>query len=671
MDSPQPIPPPAGEEPPLPDETPGVVARVWQFFIGKPRDLRDKSIFHQLSLVPFLAWVGLGADGLSSSAYGPPEAYIALGDHTYLSIALALATAFTVLVISAAYSRIIEAFPHGGGGYVVASKLLGPNAGLISGCALLVDYVLTVTTSITAAGEAIFSFVPISWQPWRLWFDAFCVIGMTTLNIRGVKDSIIPLVPVFLMFLATHLLLILMGIGAHAPELPQTAMHVAHGFKAGYHTLGAVGMLMLFARAYSLGGGTYTGIEAVSNGLPIMREPRVHTGQRTMLYMATSLAFTAGGLHVCYLLVHIVPVEGKTLNAVLLEYVFGNSPVGQVGQVLGLFSEGLLLVVAAQAGFIDGPRVLANMATDAWAPRRFAVLSERLTAQNGIVLMGGASLAALFYTRGNVGSLVVMYSINVFVTFSLSMLAMFLHSLKLRSTGRWKRKTALFLGGFILCATILVVTSLEKFAEGGWITLSITLVLVVLFKTIKRHYTSVAQKLDQLTQEIVNLPLGSADRATREFDGKLPTAVILVGGYNGLGIHTVLNLFRAFGDHFKNLVFISAGTIDSGAFKGEEEMEALQKNVETQLEQYLTLARRIGVAARARSVIGTDPVDDLEGLCRELMREYSKVTFVAGQVIFRKERWFHGFLHNQTAYLLQKRLQWAGFTMVILPVRVR
>src|SRR2546425_4577506 len=125
--------------------------------LGGPRDVQDPGVFHKVSLAAFLAWVGLGADGLSSSAYGPEEAFRALGSHTYLAVALAGATALTVFVISYAYSRIIEHFPFGGGGYVVASRLLGPRLGVVSGSALLVDYVLTISVSIAAAADATFS----------------------------------------------------------------------------------------------------------------------------------------------------------------------------------------------------------------------------------------------------------------------------------------------------------------------------------------------------------------------------------------------------------------------------------------------------------------------------------------------------------------------------------
>src|SRR6188472_2777316 len=147
---------------------------------GPPKDIKDPHAFHKLSLIALLAWVGLGADGLSSSAYGPDEAYRALGEHTGLAFFLALAMAATVFIISYGYSRIIEQFPSGGGGYVVASKLLHPRVGVASGAALLVDYVLTITISIASGADAIFSFLPPAWAPYKLAF-AFAGVGLLTI----------------------------------------------------------------------------------------------------------------------------------------------------------------------------------------------------------------------------------------------------------------------------------------------------------------------------------------------------------------------------------------------------------------------------------------------------------------------------------------------------------
>ena len=654
-------------------DPPTLARRIRRVLVGGPRDLQDRSVFHRLALIPFLAWVGLGADGLSSSAYGPEEAFKQLGRHTYLAVALALLMATTVLLISAAYRRIIEEFPSGGGGYVVATKLLGERAGLVSGSALLVDYVLTITISIAAAGDALFSFFP-DWQAAKWPTEVVLVLLLTVLNLRGVKESVLTLMPVFLLFLVTHVLVIGGGIVGHLPELEATAASVTTGFRDGAATLGVGGMLLLFLRAYSLGGGTYTGIEAVSNGLPIMREPRVETGKRTMIYMGASLAFTASGLLVCYLLWHLVPVEGKTMNAVLVERLAGGLPLGHAFVGATLFSEAMLLVVAAQAGFVDGPRVLSNMAVDSWVPHRFAALSDRLTTQNGIFLMGAAAMAALFYTQGNVGHLVVMYSINVFLTFSLSMFAMFRFWLRhRRSRPQARRRLLLFGAALVLCVTILAVTVVEKFLQGGWVTVTITLVVVALCLLIRRHYQASAVRVDRLYRELGDLPV-SAPRANAKGllpDPGRPTAVILVESYGGVGIHTMLNVFRAFPGHFTNVVFASVGVVDSGEFKGENAVEHLGERTAEMLERYRALAAGMGIAAATRMKVGTEVVAAAEELCLEIAREFPHATFFTGKMIFQRPRWWHRLLHNETALAIQERLQWAGKTMVTVPIRVR
>ena len=645
-------------------------SRLKTALFGKARDLHDRRIFHTISLIPFLAWVGLGADGLSSSAYGPEEAFKTLGAHKYLAVGLALLMASTVLIISAAYRRIIEAFPHGGGGYVVATKLLGRPVGLVSGCALLVDYVLTITVSIAAAGDVIFSFLPVGMAGAKLPVEIGLIVMLTTMNIRGVRESAIALAPIFLTFVVTHAVVIVGGLLARAPEMAETARGLSSGFHSGLGTLGLGGMALLFVHAYSLGGGTYTGIEAVSNGLPIMREPRARTAKRTMVYMAVSLAFTATGLLLCYLLWQVEPVSGKTLNAVLVEKMTEHLPFGNVLAIVTLFSEGVLLVVAAQAGFIDGPRVLGNMAVDDWMPRRFAALSERLTTGNGISLMGAASLAALIYTGGDVGKLVVMYSINVFLTFSLSMFGMMRTTWQQRrALSGWASQLGLFVVGFLLCATILVITVIEKFREGGWLTLLVTAAVVGLCFLIQRHYHNVRARLAELYDGLRCADDGHL-AARPIVNPRLPTAAILVPSYGAVGIHTVLNVFRAFPNHFRNLVFISVGVIDSGGFKGAGCVEELERETEDMLKKYESLATSLEIPSTHRFAVGTESVAEAEALCVRVMAEFPQVTFFGGKVIFAKERWFQRFLHNETAAAIQRRLYWLGATMVILPAKV-
>jgi amino acid transporter len=638
--------------------------------VGKPLDVQEPSLFHKLSLIPILAWIGLGADGLSSSAYGPEEAFRTIGSHTYLAIFLAIATAFTVFIISYAYSRIIEHFPHGGGGYIVASHTIGRSVGLVSGSALLVDYMLTITVSVASCGDAIFSFIPLQYHGLKLSFVVLLIILLVVLNIRGVKESISILAPIFAAFVLTHIILIGYGLITHTPHVAPLAREIRGNLGQDIGAIGFVGITAIFLRAFSLGGGTYTGIEAVSNGMQIMREPRVETGKRTMVYMAVSLAVTAAGLLFCYYLFGIHPEEGRTLNSILADSIFSTWPGGGAISLITIFSEGALLLVAAQAGFVDGPRVMSNMAIDSWLPRRFASLSERLTMQNGVVLMGTAALALLLYTHGSVGALIVMYSINVFVTFSLSQVGMILFYVRNRKKEtKWVQHLPVHAVGFLVCVTILAVTVYEKFLEGGWITLLITSAVVGICYLVRHHYgttRSAVKSLETTLSEIPSLSPYNND----PLDRNEPTAVLLVSGFNGFGLHTLLSIIRSFPSLYKNFLFVSVAEIDSGTFKGAEAIDALKESVKHDLEKYVKLTRKHGFPADYRTDIGTDVVEAATSLCEKVAEEFPRATVFTGKLVFQRENLFHKFLHNETAFAIQSRLQWMGITTVILPIRV-
>jgi len=637
--------------------------------IGGPKDVDDPKIFHKISLVALMAWIGLGADGLSSSSYGPDEAFRTLGTHTYLLVFIALATALTVFIISYAYSRIIEHFPHGGGGYIVATHTLGEKAGVISGAALLVDYILTITVSIVSCGDALFSFLPLHYHVYKIPLCALLILVLILLNLRGVKESVTFLAPIFVVFFLTHIIMIGYGILSHTGQFVPVAVEVRNSLKTDIAAIGMWGVLAIFMRAYSMGAGTYTGIEAVSNGLQVMREPRVKTGKRTMALMATSLAFTAGGLLVCYMLLRVQPMAGKTMNAVLAESLFGTWPLGSVLALVTLASEGALLFVAAQTGFIDGPRVMANMAIDSWFPHRFAALSDRLSMQNGVLLMGIASMALLFYTKGSITMLVIMYSINVFLTFSLSETGMIRYFITHRKREKdWKKHLPVHITGLILCLTILCIAVYEKFLHGGWLTLVITFVLVVLCYRIRNHYETVKKGSRELDEMLLDLPTSGA-KNVEPLNPKEMTAVVLVNEYNGFGVHTLLSVIRNFPKLYKNFIFISVAVVDSGSFKGVQEVDSLKNSVEESLKKYVDIARRFGFPADYRMDVGTEVIETASLLCQEVAKEYPRSTVFASKLIFTRESIFHRFLHNETPFALQQRLQWLGITTVVLPIR--
>jgi amino acid transporter len=657
-----------------------LLTRVKSFVLGGAKDFRDPTIFHKLTLVAFFAWVGLGADGLSSANYGPEESFLSLGIHGYLGIFVAIATAVTIFVVASSYSQIVELFPSGGGGYLVASKLLSPTLGMISGSALLIDYVLTISLSVASGADAIFSFLPLGMLRFKLVLAVLGVLVLMLMNLRGVRESVMPLVPIFLLFLLTHTFAIVYTLVTHAPAVGDVVRNTAADARAATAQLGTFGVFILVLRAYSMGAGTYTGIEAVSNGLPILREPRVQTAKRTMRYMAASLAFMAAGLMIGYLLFKVQHVTGKTLNAVLMERITsGWGAGGQAFVLVTLIAEAILLFVAAQTGFLDGPRVLANMSLDRWLPSQFSLLSERLVIKNGILIMGGAAIIVMIASRGSVKFLVVLYAINVFITFCLSQAGMVRHWWQERKTvPAWRKKILINGFGLLLTGFILISQIVLKFQEGGWITLLVTGSLAVVALTIKRFYLSTGKRLarlDHLMTAVADAETAAPPDPKRKiapkFDPRGKTAVILVSGFNGTGLHTLLSVKRVFGEAFRNWYFMQAGIIDADRFKGVEGMERLRAHVEGGLERYVKFLKSEGLYAQGFSAVGTDVSDEICDLARTIYEKNPNAVFFGGQIVFPEDSFLSRLLFNHTTFAVQRRLHQLGIPFLVMPVRVQ
>ncbi|MHB9154957.1 MAG: hypothetical protein ACYC5N_04590 [Endomicrobiales bacterium] len=370
-----------------------------------------------------------------------------------------------------------------------------------------------------------------------------------------------------------------------------TAAAVAADAHRTYAHLGLTGMLLLFLRAYSMGAGTYTGIEAVSNGVSAFREPKVETARRTMLYMMVSLAVVVCGVMLLYVLLGVRPRSGKTLNAVL----FG-------------------------------------------------------------------------------------YSINVFITFVLSQLGMVRHWHGVRSTEpAWARKMAVNGVGLMLSVTILVSVVVIKFHEGGWITLSVTAALIGIVAGIKNHYRRVARllrALDDLSRVDIMLQLSGDARPSREdgaepeFDPKAHTAVILVNGFNGLGLHTLCNVLKMFKGVFRNFVFVQVGIVDVDAFKSAEDIERLRAGIRTDVNRYVDLMRSRGYYAQGVELAGVDVVDEVIKAVPGLQERYPSSVFFGGQLVFPESLFFHRWLHNYTVFALQKRFYHYAIPLMLVPVRL-
>lgn len=648
---------------------------IFKKFIEERRDKIKKRKNNSLLTSTFLAWVGLGADGLSSACYGPSEAFLTLGEYTHLGLYLAIATSITVFIIAIAYNQVIELFPSGSGGYRVATQLLGPNAGLISGTALLVDYVLTISISISAGIDTLFSILPPEIQIYKLTTQIILIILLIIKNLRGIKEPMIVLLSIFVGFFITHTILIIYGMVAHSEELTKLIPNTIKETEKLSKNIGWIFPISLLLKAYSLGGSTYTGIEAISNNINIINEPRVKIGKRTMLYMAASLSLIAGGIIIIYLLWQAKPIKYKTLNAVIFTNIINELSlepiISEIIIILLLILESGLLILAANTGFLGGPTVLANMAVDSWVPRQFRNLSGRLVTQNGVLIMGLGALCISLWTKGDISVLIVLYSINVFITFSLSLLGICKYWWSSRYDElRWKSQLLLSIIGFTVTAGILIVTIIEKLTEGGWLTILITGILIMLFMLVKRHYEYIRKQLKQIDILYAPKPYWGEDLPEPVINSEHPTAIFLIGKNRGLGMYALKWINEIFTGHFKNFIFLSVGEVDAESYGGKGALRSLKYQIENSLRYYVNYCHSKGFAAKAYAAYGTDVESELEKLVIKIVEIYPNAVCLSSKLIFENENWLTSWLHNHTALAMQRRLHLRTIQMIVLPIKI-
>jgi hypothetical protein len=392
-----------------------------------------------------------------------------------------------------------------------------------------------------------------------------------------------------------------------------------------------------------------------------------------MLYMALSLAFTAGGIIMLYYLWEAQPVEGRTLNAVVFGSILASFDwepwSAHATLVVVLALEAGLLFVAANTGFLGGPAVLSNMAADSWVPHKFRYLSTRLVTENGILILGLAALGVLLGTGGSVTLLVVLYSISVFLTFAISLFGLCRFWTLRRGAPRWLARLALSATGFVVCAGIFGMLLAERFAEGGWVAVLILAAIVAVCVAIRRHYDWTKAEIRKVDQAFADLPFGSV-ATPPAIDSAAPTACFLVGSSKGGGMHSLLRVLRMFPDHFKNFVFVNARTVDSRSYGGREAMAVMRTEANTTLAFFVNYCNSHGFAAKSYLAFGTDPIEEFDRLCGRVAAEFPNTVFFTSRLVLEHENWFIRQLHNQAPMVLQRRLHLQGLQMMVLPMKL-
>lgn len=616
-----------------------------RFVIGRPL-ATDEADHQRISKTIGLAV--FSSDAISSTAYATQEILLVLvpvGGMAVLSQSnysfgfltpIALLVAVLLAVVANSYRQTIHAYPDGGGAYVVSRENLGEVPALVAGGSLLVDYVLTVSVSVAAGTQAIYSAVP-SLAPYKVEMCLGFVALLTVANLRGVKESgRIFAVPTYIYILA---LTALIGFGifklSHGtlPQLPPDKEALAELAKTtGKTAIGVGGItLFLFARAFSSGAVALSGVEAISNGIPAFRKPTSKNAAVTLVWMATILGGSFIGLTILAERIRPTPTEaGESVVSIIGRTVFGGT--GFMYWLLQVSTAGIL-ILAANTAYADFPRLAALVGKDGYLPRQFANRGDRLVFSNGVLFLAGAASLLLVIFGGNVSALIPLYAVGVFTSFTLSQTGMVRHHIRLKERG-WRKSIVFSAIGAVGTLIVAMVVIISKFTIGAWIPVALVPIIVVIFKSVKGHYSKVARKLrvDPSYVESETVPNHGV--------------VVLVGGVNQSSL-AAIRYARSVGAH--DAVAVTVAIDEAQAEKIRTEWDRHQIRIPLEI-----------IASPYRDLTGT--VEDyLDELDRRWGHDY--LTVVIAEFVL--PHWYQGIFHNQSALALKLALLYRRDTVVV------
>jgi len=586
--------------------------RIKYFLIGSP--LPTQQIGRQ-RLNKIRALAAFSPDALSSIAYANQEIYLGLAVAGSAGLALAwpigLAITTLLIIVALSYFQTIQGYPSGGGSWIVARDNLGLLPGLIAATALLIDYLLTAAVSLTAGVEALASAFPALWGH-RVIVALIILVVITVLNLRGLRETgTLMAIPVYL-FVAVYLAMLAYGAGRALLEGPGSfvvAPPVTHPLT-----------LFLISHAFATGCTALTGIESISNGVPVFQPPESKNAGRTLIVMALLMGVLfVGSIGLTqYFAVMAMPQE--TILSALARRIVGQGPAHALIQIATL----LILAVAANTSFAGFPRVSALMAAEGFLPRQLAALGDRLVYANGIVFLSIATGLLIIVFEGNTHALIPLFAIGAFLAFTLSQAGMVVHWWRERGRGWWLKSIINGLGALATgAAAILIVVS--KFIEGAWITILLIPLFVTLFFSIRAHYRAVAAELS----------LRGMPPSLRPSP---PTRVVIPIS----GVHRALVEAMNFAQSIAKDITAVYVELEPGA--GERVREVWQ--------DWWPDVPMVIVPSPYRSIVG--PLLDFLDETDRQHNDGQMATVVLPEFI--PAGWWQGLLHNQTALLLKAAL---------------
>ncbi|MDB9465075.1 APC family permease [Dolichospermum circinale] len=592
--------------------------QIKQFFLGKSL---PTSAHSEERLSNGAALAVLSSDALSSVAYATEEillVLVAAGSGALgLSLPIAVAIIALLAIVVLSYRQTIRAYPQGGGSYIVARENLGLYTGLVAGGSLMIDYILTVTVSISAGTAALTSAIPVL-KSHTVLLCLFFIFLIMLANLRGVKESgKIFMVPTYA-FITSIFLLIGIGVfkytnGQVITEYP--SLPVSEGIS-----------VFFILRAFSAGCTALTGVEAISDGVLAFKTPEWKNARLTLLYLGVILGFMFVGISYLANIYHIVPEAGQTVVSLLGRVILGNGPVYYFLQIVTL----LVLMLAANTSYADFPRLCYFLARDGFLPRQLSLLGDRLVYSNGIMLLSICAGVLVIIFKGQVNAIIPLYAVGVFTSFTLSQAGMVRHWFQEQTRG-WRASAIMNgLGAFATLVVLLVIIC-TKFLLGAWLVVIAIPILVTLFAAIHRHYQYVAERLsihDLEPRSYISVPKPAV---------VTHPAVVVVGQLNR-GTVEALDYARTIADKIV-AVHVDIGSTD------REELQRKWQNLEADIPLEI-------IESPYRSVI--DPIVDFIGQFQENHPGVFTTIIIPA---FVPRNWWDSILHNQTTLFLKNALR--------------
>ncbi len=608
-----------------------MLEKLRSFLLGKPLSTGEicKERFSNLQGLAIFA-----SDNLSSTAYATEEILLVLmlGGATALSYSLPIAALIVILIVAVAlsYRQLIHAYPHGGGAYTVARDNLGELPALVAAAALLIDYILTAAVSISAGTAAITSAFP-SLYKWKVLLALSTLFIIWWGNMRGIRESgKLFALPTYI-FIASIFWMIGYGIWHYLtgtfPQPQTTSLETLQ--------LGGVTMFILLARAFAAGCTALTGIEATSNGVQSFRPPEAKNASRTLGAMAAILAVIFLGITFFSRTLMLVPRAEETIVSQTARALFGRGPsyfAVQLGTML-------ILLLAANTPFAAFPRLGAVLARDRYFPHQFANLGARLVHTTGIAVIAIFAAILILFFQADTHRIIPLYAVGVFLVFTISQFGMVKHWRKKHTHQKhWLSISINFLGG-CLTAIVLIVVFVSKFKYGAWILLPAILILTLLMRSIRKHYASVADELS-LTRPIEHIP-------------QEKTVVLLIAGVHR-GVIKAVEFVELLNPSRIKAVHIATDP---------EEAERIRQK----WEHYVKKIALDIVDSPYRDVI-----EPLIQYIETVERNYEGDIIIVAIPEFVPTKWWHHFLHNQTAKHIREALEHREDVIIVdVPYRLK